>query len=793
MRVALLLARSAVRRRMTSWVLVALVVAIAGAVTLGCLAAARRTASSHARYQGATNTSDVRFSSDPQCGERPCSVDVFTDIEGVAAVSRLVRLIPALEAPDGSLDPDGDKSAYFGLSLGQGWEHDRPLLNAGRLPNVDAADEAFVTTTFASAHHLGVGDEFAMRSFTEDELPGIFAEAEGGPKTGRTVRLRVTAVGLVGGDLSASGVVVLPPLAAQQLTPIGASFGIELERGAAGVDEFAKTVDERFGLVVDTTATSTHEKAQRMMRPYVVALAAYAAVAAILGIVLVGQAAARNARASADESALLLAIGVTRWQRRGRIAAGVGAAAVLGTLLGGLAALAASSWSPVGPVGPFEPNSGVSADLTILVLGGLAWIVLTSAAGIGGIVLADRVRRHRVAGDTRVARRLPVTTATALRFTRPQSTGSNSGSARPAIAGVATGVLVLTCVVTFAAGLDRLVDTPRLYGWTFDTTVFLGYGSLEEDNRAAAAAALAPQLRDEPAVEGVTEMAGTDLDIGELTVSATGTAGAGGAFTLTSGQPPAAPNEIVFGSHTASNLRAGGDIGSTVKVGVGADSSSSADYTVVGRAVFPGTSGDGAWMTLEGLHALVPDTPVSQLGVRFVPGTSIDDATAVLQRGANTLQPLTPEASVDVPIPPSDTEGLVGIDQLPLLLGIALGVATMVTLTHTLLLALRARRRDLATLRACGYTARQVWATVLSQATIVTVAGLVIGLPLGLVAGRRLWSTWADSIGVVDTAVSPLRLLALITLTALVGALVIAVGPARHASRVRVADALRAE
>jgi len=45
-----------------------------------------------------------------------------------------------------------------------------------------------------------------------------------------------------------------------------------------------------------------------------------------------------------------------------------------------------------------------------------------------------------------------------------------------------------------------------------------------------------------------------------------------------------------------------------------------------------------------------------------------------------------------------------------------------VTLTHTLLMALLARRRDLATLRACGYTLRQVWATVVKSA--IRVIGL---------------------------------------------------------------------
>jgi len=280
------------------------------------------------------------------------------------------------------------------------------------------------------------------------------------------------------------------------------------------------------------------------------------------------------------------------------------------------------------------------------------------------------------------------------------------------------------------------------------------------------------------------------VTVGDVTVPATGSAGAGGAFTLTSGHPPSAPDEVVLGADTASKIDA--HVGSRLSFS-GPDGSHSADYTVVGHAIFPGTVPEGAWMTLEGMREVAPDAPVAQIGIRFAPNASDADRVAVGERAVGTLQEFLPDASIDLPTPPDDTDGLVGIDQLPLMLGIALGVATMVTLTHTLLMALNARRRDLATLRACGYTVRQVWATVLAHATLVTAAGLVIGVPLGLVAGRWLWSSWADSIGVVDTAVTPLLLLTTITLAAILAAALIAIGPARHASRIRVADALRTE
>jgi hypothetical protein len=779
------------RRRATSWVFLALVVAIAGAVALGCVSAARRTASAHARYLAATNAADVLYPSDPQCDDHPCTADDFKSIGGVAAVSKRTYAIGVLEQPDGSLDPTGRDNAFFGLDRDESWVVDRPLLDAGRLPDVASTDEAFVDSTYAAQHHLAVDDEFSLRAFTEDEGPALQAEIGGGPKAGRSVHLRVTGIGRMGADLGTSGVVLLPERVASQFLSNGATVGVKLERGAAGIAEFVQHVDQRYGLVAEGTSQASHATAQRTMRPYVVALAVYAGIAAVLGLVLVGQGAARAARADAEESELLLAIGLTRRQSRARIAVGVAVAAAAGTIVAILVALAASPSSPVGPVGAFEPDPGVNADGIVLAAGGIAWITLTSAAGFTGIVLAERVRRHRVANEARVTRLLPITAATAVRFARPQPSGASPGSARPAIAGVATAALVLTAVLTFAAGLHRLVDTPRLYGWTFDGSMFLGYRSTDEQ-KAAAATAVAPELMSDPAVLGVTEMAGTDLTIGNLTVTATGTSGAGGAFTLTGGHPPAAPDEIVLGPRTASNVADGG-IGSRITV-VGPDGSSSAEYTVVGRAVFPDSPGEGVWMTLEGLRVVAPDVPVSQFGVRFAPQSSEADRVAVAERAMDQLrQQGLLDVSIDLPTPPSDTDGLVGIDTLPLALGVALGLATVVTLTHTLLTSLHGRRRDLATLRACGYTARQVWATVMTHAAVVTVAGLVIGLPLGLVLGRWAWSAWADGIGVVDTAVTPWAQLTLVALGALGAAALIAIGPARHASRVRVADALRAE
>src|SRR5262249_19619405 len=102
-------------------------------------------------------------------------------------------------------------------------------------------------------------------------------------------------------------------------------------------------------------------------------------------------------------------------------------------------------------------------------------------------------------------------------------------------------------------------------------------------------------------------------------------------------------------------------------------------------------------------------------------------------------------------------------------------------------------RRDVAVLRVVGFTARQVRLTVLSHAGLVAAAGLLVGVPLGLVTGRWLWSNWASSIDVVDTAVTPAPVLASIPASGVSGAVVAAVVPSRRAARIHVAEVLRAE
>jgi ABC-type antimicrobial peptide transport system permease subunit len=114
------------------------------------------------------------------------------------------------------------------------------------------------------------------------------------------------------------------------------------------------------------------------------------------------------------------------------------------------------------------------------------------------------------------------------------------------------------------------------------------------------------------------------------------------------------------------------------------------------------------------------------------------------------------------------------------------------TIAQTLVTSVRRRRRDLAILKAVGFVGRQVRASVAWQATAIAGTGLLVGLPLGVAAGRWAWTLLAQGFAIQPVAVlSPGLLLAIPAVLLLANA--VAAIPARTAARTRAAVVLRTE
>ena len=105
--------------------------------------------------------------------------------------------------------------------------------------------------------------------------------------------------------------------------------------------------------------------------------------------------------------------------------------------------------------------------------------------------------------------------------------------------------------------------------------------------------------------------------------------------------------------------------------------------------------------------------------------------------------------------------------------------------------AIRVRRRELAVIRSLGCRTSQIYVTLCWQALTIVLIGLIVGVPLGAIAGSSLWRTFASGLGIMPTPTFPLTGIALVIGVAIVVSVFAALPPGRRAAADRPAVALR--
>ncbi|MBI5088108.1 MAG: ABC transporter permease [Actinobacteria bacterium] len=322
--------------------------------------------------------------------------------------------------------------------------------------------------------------------------------------------------------------------------------------------------------------------------------------------------------------------------------------------------------------------------------------------------------------------------------------------------------LVGAGVVAFS--LDTVVDSPSRWGVNYDYMFGNPYIEADED-------IVAPVV----GVAGVEALSA--VHVGSLTIDEHETATLaidpvkGGLLpTVLSGRAPSEPDEIGLGAEVARRLDV--EIGSTVSVsGVTGESR---DLRVVGIVVTPDSAGGGAVVPFDTFVDLNPTATRNVLFVRTEPDAGADVVDRI--SAANFSPP-------DAMPTPTSVWALRRVLPAPAVLALVLVVMLVVGCAYLLAMSVRARRRDLAVLRALGARRRQLRAAVHWQATVVTSLVLLFGAPLGVVLGRWVVSRLTDTLGIVPGVDIPLAALALTIVGALVAANLLALLPARGAAR----------
>jgi ABC-type antimicrobial peptide transport system permease subunit len=241
--------------------------------------------------------------------------------------------------------------------------------------------------------------------------------------------------------------------------------------------------------------------------------------------------------------------------------------------------------------------------------------------------------------------------------------------------------------------------------------------------------------------------------------------------------------------------------------------------TIVGTATLPAIGGTLSLHTSMGVGAILPidiEPPAFQkflhyknetlngyaaLFVRLRQGASPSLALASLQKiardGTKLLDALPDGGGSSVIVQsvlfPAEIENYRTIGDLPDLLALALALGTVVALGLTLIASVHRRRRDLALLRTLGFTGRQLMSAVAWQASVAGAIGAVFGIPLGILAGRWLWTLFANNIYAVPHPTEPVVAIVIVGLSALVLANLVAALPGRTAAQTSSAQVLRGE
>jgi putative ABC transport system permease protein len=846
--------RSTFRRRWGGYLALVALVGLVGGLGLGSLAGARRTQASFSTFLASTNPSDLLvsiFSGQPGAAGNPNYDPGLT--AAIARLPHVAHVVAGMELVGAPLTADGAPQirvtglAYPVASVtGLFFSQERLGISSGRMSSPDRPDEIVVAPVVAHmlGWHVGQVIPYGFYSQSQQNEPGFGTNAV---EPALRENLKLVGLGVDNAQIVEDDVDVLPtfipltPALARTLLATGQqfsgalTFGIRTSGGSATVPAVERELSRLIPPNVqfaDHALAPVVNKADRALKPLSIALGVFGGIALLAALLIAVQLIARRLRVDAADLGVLRALGAGPRDTVLDGLLGLEVAILAGSIVAGVVAVALSPLAPLGPVRSVDPTVGLSFDWTVLgfgmlllavVLSGLA-VVLSYVHAPHRVALRPRIRS---ASGARVVASLagagvPAPGVVGVRMALEPGEGRTAVPVRSALLSTALAVALVVTTLTFASSLNTLVSTPSLYGWNW--TYLLNPVGSSGGNVPSAALS---DLKHDPYVAASSGAGYFDAQIDGQGVPILQTdADAAVQPPILSGHGLDSAYQVVLGAATMAQLHK--RIGQYITVTYGNPANAPlylppTRLQIVGTATFPavGFASTVSDHTSMGTGALVAfqmlpkdfqqviegapnaaDSGTALVLVRIRAGAPPAAALASVQRvaaRANRVLATLPGGSAgnDVVVQgvqrPAEIVNYKTIGATPAVLVSGLALGAVVALALTLVSSVRQRRRDLALLKTIGFVRRQLAAAVAWQASVAAVVGIVVGIPLGIVAGRWLWNLFAQQIYAVPYPTVPLPATGLVAVGTLVLANVVAAIPARTAARTPTALMLRME
>jgi ABC-type lipoprotein release transport system permease subunit len=797
-------ARAELRARWRASLALAMVIGLAGGLVLGAAAGARRQDSTFPLFRKAQNTAQLGIAnSGASFGFANVDFAYARRLPEVTDSALFWAYLGFIKTSRGvSLTPIGDQNPVVSFASSDGRFDtvlNRMLIIEGHLADPAAIDEGVVSYLAARSYNIRVGD------YLDYALPSL-KDFANGPSTANLTgpHLRVRVVGIEAQSYELPPGLGYPVI---HLTPAfyraytsetpnlpGLLLKLKHENDVPAVLDAIQKHGLLGGASVSTRVQAFNEPQNaaavtRTVHIQAIALWLLALLAGITSLLVVGQAIIRQSFIESDENPALRALGMTSSQVFTTALFRLLIVSAAGAVIAVVVAVAVSPLTPIGLARLIDPRPGLSFDVRALLVGAAAVIGISLL--LGALAEARTATRPATGVDeardrpSRLANWLarssfPPSSVAGVRMALETGRGRTSMPVRSTLFGAIIGLAALVTSFGFAGSLGHLLHTPRLVGWNFS-------GVVGDDFDAEDAARVIPILQRDPAIAEFSGGGGTTVLIGREPINVLGLDQVKGAITpvILEGRAPRAIDEIALGTRALRAIHA--RVGDLVHLIANEDR----QYRIVGRTVIPpaitGTvAGNGGFTTFQGLRRLQPTLSEDIYLVRFAEGVSAASARATLKDRLGDL-------SISLAADFGDAANLQRVINLPFVLAGLLALLSAATLAHILVTAVRRRARDLAILRTLGFVGSQVRAAVAWQATTLVLLALIVGIPLGIGAGRWSWTTFSNQLGYVPEPVVRLLPILLTIPAALILGNLIAALPARAAARTRPAEVFRTE